>query len=278
MNEKALHNACVFLTVALLLAGCSGQSSSPTAVTPEAEATGKQLPVVSAPPEVVAVEADHLIKEYLANEHGTLTRYDHKLLDVSGTVLFANSDNLGELPQVALHDPNDKSLGPLDVVTCLFSPQDEERVVRLVEGQKVKIRGKLGGFTLGVPLVECQLIDAGAEIALRVSAEELTREAARDFAEAKKKYDDKRLLLTGVVQAVQFDPDGNGTCTLEGCNEKESAPLRVQVRLNRPVSKAITEKLKDLKKGQTVTFKGLASFTQTGGKPTLILLRGYRLN
>src|SRR5262245_16618299 len=90
------------------LAGCSSnakptaadggpKAGGPKADDPKADSSRKTRPT-----ETVTVNAVDLAKEYEADKKAAEKKYADKLIDVTGVVLSANSDNGGDIPQVVL--------------------------------------------------------------------------------------------------------------------------------------------------------------------------------
>ncbi len=117
----------------------------------------------------------------------------------------------------------------------------------------MKIKGKCQGDAMGlyVDLVQCELVEAGPDPALPVTAEQLARDAA-DPPAAEKKYKGKMLSVEGTfVEVIKKGAAVPDVIVLQGHEEKAAKPVRVHASFPGLWQRYI----EGWKKGQKVTLK-----------------------
>jgi hypothetical protein len=273
MRTKLIAAGTVLLLLGLITVGCNPKPEGPktanpppTDDSPPTDKGPKDKDPKTEPPPVVAVSAEDLFKEYKADRNATNKKYHGKLVEVSGPVDSAGSDNVHELPLVYLRATDKK--GTLDWIECYFAATDEQPVNRLCKDQPVKIRGAIreDWIGLGVPLFNCTVVEQGPDPAIPISAVQLTKEYAADKEAADKKYDKKILIIDGVVAEVKPPDDEHKyyRILLEGFDEKAEQPLRVQANCQCAASKRLAALYATVKKGQTLKLKGGAYYIGFG--------------
>jgi hypothetical protein len=144
----------------------------------------------------------------------------------------------------------------LDVVNlmCFLTPEASRKCLHLSKGQKVKVRGKCADtFSFLVRFVECDLIEAGPDTALAVTAEQLVKEFMDDRDAAEKKYKDRQVIVAGEVIDLRESQTADMLTThykmfLKGADSKEGKPVPVEVYMEK-------EDFGRVKKGQQVKVK-----------------------
>jgi hypothetical protein len=118
-------------------------------------------------------------------------RYKGKVIEMSGTVDSARPDPYGLCGYISLEVPND-----LVGVRCVLADKKPWRKVS--PGSKVKVRGMSSDVIAG-DLKPCEIVEAGPNPGVVITARELARLFAADRREAVKKYDEKWAYVKGEV-------------------------------------------------------------------------------
>jgi hypothetical protein len=129
--------------------------------------------------------------EFKKNSEAAKAKYRDKVIEMSGEVTSVRPDVYGEFGRLNLDVPND-AVG----VECWLP--DKKPWTKVSPGSKVKVRGKLWDRFSGV-LNPCEIVEAGPDPAVKISAEELAKQFAADRKAARKKYDDKWAHVKGEV-------------------------------------------------------------------------------
>jgi hypothetical protein len=216
-------------------------------------------------PSAVAVTAEELAKEWAASRSATRQKYKGKRIEVRGVVFEATSDNVSEQPQVLLYSHRDREKGVTNPIDCLFPSREEKRIHSLAQGQTVTIRGTLSDVGHGVPLVDCELVGAGASPAINLTARQLVSDFITDTEEAGKKYNQKPVVVEGVVAEVSVREDGY-RILLQGLPKKET---KVVVNCACRYNKKMRKQLSALARGQAVTVRGRCGVSEFHVEPVV---------
>jgi hypothetical protein len=167
------------LVLVCVAVGCrSGSSPSGGSGSPnkDSKSAVKDLPVV-------AVDQVDLAKEWKADNKAAQQKYSGKRVEVSGVVWLASNNNNGGQPMVTLlgsGDPKNPATLLTQSIQCMFSNADADKVYELATGQKVKIRGSLGEFGAGTPLLDCDLAETGPSTAVKATVSQLVADFKAD--------------------------------------------------------------------------------------------------
>ena len=111
-------------------------------------------PAVNLPPDYV-LTADELYAAYKKNKIAADMKYKEKIVIVSGAVRSIREDIMG-MPYVLLFIGDNEYL--IGGVQCYFKKEDRHVLARLYRSQQVKIRGRVGDYTIGyVGIKDCVL-------------------------------------------------------------------------------------------------------------------------
>jgi hypothetical protein len=235
-----------------LSAGCElkreGTPPSPLAIGSQATPAGtSQDPVF-------AISSEALAKEYEIDAKTSDARYRGKWGTVEGTVddvhFFSSGRASVTLKGFVLGEKK-SLLG--HVARCEFVLAALPKVSELTKGQKLKFKGKCDGERGNnfVDFSACEVLEIGPDPAIRVSAEQLTKDYVADEKAADAGYKDKYLLVDGTV--VQLKEKGSvHHVILEGHDEKSPTPVRVSAAY----AADRKEEFAHLKKGSKVKIKG----------------------
>jgi len=104
------------------------------------------------------VSAPKLYSDYDSNEVSADSKYKGKTLEVTGSVIDV-SKGLFDSVYIAL-DQGGAMGGHVGMVHCYLTDDSEEEAGKLKKGQRVTIRGKCDGATLGIVSVKnCVIVD-----------------------------------------------------------------------------------------------------------------------
>jgi hypothetical protein len=251
-----ISSAAVLL--ACLAQGCSSGTTPPPAPNPAPNPQDQPPPKSRPVKPDWTVTVDELVKEYESNKKAAEEKYGGKVIEVTGKVLDADRLNSDADPQLTITEgPEDRTGRP--IVKCRFSAGWMDDVMPLGNGQPVRIQGKLAlgsGGRYAVPLTECVLVEAGPATAISIKAEDLTKEIAAGWEQAKEKYRNKTLIVTGTV--ADTGKDGNAYLFwLAGHDERAEKPLRVRaVDVLAFTNPTIKREVSGIAKGQAVRVKG----------------------
>jgi hypothetical protein len=265
--KRSLSGGVLLLACAAL--GCNPGSTTGSGSAPQ---TRDSKPAVKDLP-VVGVDQVDLAKEWKADAKAVQQKYSGKRVEVSGVVWLSTSNNAGGQPMVILQgsaDPKNPATFLTQGIQCMFPAADEEKVNGLAAGQKVKVRGTLGEFGAGVPLLDCELAEAGTSTAVKATVDQLVADFKASKQEAEKKYDQKSVLVEAPVADVQWDAGKKRvTFVLEG---KDGA--KVEVLCECDLNEKLRPRLEAVKKGDTIKVMGQG---QAGPFDPAINLRNGKL-
>jgi hypothetical protein len=202
-------------------------------------------------PESLTMSSEELTKECVKDGKAADKKYADKVLLVEGAVL--KSKKSGRDWSVQLFGFKEAGTADDKFVDCEFSQKSPSfaSLSKLVPGQNVKIKGTfVAVFPYGPRIGDCELIETGPDTAIRITAEQLTKEYATNDKAADAKYKGKQLVVEGVV-AVQPAQENTNTVLLEGFNPDAEKPKRVAV-----FSVRLEKEFRALKKGQKVKVRG----------------------
>jgi hypothetical protein len=198
--------------------------------------------------------SQQLAKDYEIDKVAAAAKYTGKWVEVEGpmeSVLVLPSGDVN-IRLVGFEADPKKFSG--HSVRGIPAAADAEKLKSLTRGQMVKLKGKVERETAGmfVDLVPCELVSIGPDPAIRVTADQLTQDYARDAAAADRKYRDKWLLVEGTVAELKEDRAAADCVILEGAGKKDGKPLRVSAAYPADRKKDFAA----LKKGDRVKIKG----------------------
>ena len=170
----ALAAGC--LLVPFAAAGCGSTSGAPV------QALGK--------PDVTITPAQWRA-EFKKDAAAARAKYKGKVIEMSGTVDSARPDPYGLCGYINLEVAND-----FEGVRCVLT--DKTPWKKVSPGSKVKVRGMSSDVIAG-DLKPCEIIEAGPNPGVVVTAPELARQFAADRRAANQKYDDKWAYVKGEV-------------------------------------------------------------------------------
>jgi hypothetical protein len=180
------------LTLILVAAGC-GQTDNPSVgggsfTTERGEGKAPHPSLGKADLIITPVEWR---AEFKKDSQAAKAKYKDKVIEMSGTVSSVRPDPYGLVGYVNLDVPDD-----LEGVRCVLV--DKKPWKKVSPGSKVKMRGKSSDRFSG-DLSPCEIVEAGPNPALTVSAQELTKQFAADRKEARKKYHENWAYVQGEV-------------------------------------------------------------------------------
>jgi len=146
------------------------------------------------------------------------TKYEGKIIELSGEVLRVGEDAFGEFGLIFLEAPKEY----FEFIRC--ATKDLKPWVQLSQGSKVKIRGKIldlppsprprgiawmdAPFWRDQDLYPCEVLEAGPSSALVLSPPVLVSEFRNDAKTAAQKYQDKWAHLDGEIAEYQTTENG----------------------------------------------------------------------
>ena len=141
----------------------------------------------------VTMDVSQWLAEFKEDSKAAKSKYKHKVVELSGTVAQVVQDRYGLVGFVHL-----KVEGDLQGVVC--TTVDNRAMVIVSPGSKVKIRGKVSdpSATTG-QLYPAEIVEAGPNPAVVVSAQKLAKEYGTNVKAAKEKYRDKYVQIDGEV-------------------------------------------------------------------------------
>ncbi len=105
--------------------------------------------------EYVIVSAVDLSKAYNDNKVAADAKYENKDIKVNGVISSIGKD-ITDTPYVSLKGPESSFFG----IQCMFSKDDESKLVDLSKGQSITLTGKLSGEMIGnVILRDCSIVE-----------------------------------------------------------------------------------------------------------------------
>jgi hypothetical protein len=203
----------LFLTTML---GCGGNEKPVPELPPKDKPNDK--PVTPKPiqnpetPPKYSLTAEEYFKEWNKDSKAANAKYADVTIELSGTVGSVGLGNGRPLLQLNTGDQ-------LQYVHCWTT--EKEPWVKAVDGQKVKVRGKvLPSEGRLAQIGDCKIVETGPSPAITVDAASLATEYAKDKQATIKKYEQKILILTGEIAEKRKD-DNSVTLVLKGGNDVE---------------------------------------------------------
>jgi hypothetical protein len=199
------------VTIAILLAGCPGQSGNSGQNGTEsfmAVTTVVRPELAGAGPDFV-LDAKELKKEWTADSKAAKEKYKGKILAISCFV-----DTIAPDSVVVSASPIRYSL--TDVAHCMVPPNKLNRIHRLGNGQKVKVLVKNVSEGIAVDLIAITELEPSNLIEL--TAENLAREFEKDPVVAENKYKEKDIAVSGRIKELKKDQFSH-RATLVGTNK-----------------------------------------------------------
>lgn len=244
--------------LSLLVGLCGGCGEAKKTDTPPPLGSTKSSTTLGSKPAPVAttsenktaysLTAEEMAKECLTDFKAAEAKYKDKTVELSGTLRLAHPIAGFWVDGTPL-----KASDSLDF-ECIPPGSQEERLLWLTKGQKVKVKGRVGFVgPVKISLLDCQFTEL--EPAAKVTAAQLTEEFTKDKAAAEKKYDFKKeIVVEGTVSDL---------VKVKDAFEVRMAGAKPDVRLIFHVKEADWNQLK---KGQHVAVKGTCSiFTEADG-------------
>lgn len=235
----------------LFLVGCGSTPSTPSGSNKPGDGD-KKPPSGKVDFSLTAVD---LAKEFETDKKAAEAKYKGKNLELEAEA-DSPTDRVTDVTMaigIYKADPK-KALGRLVVIS--FNASDTGKVFQLTPGQKIKVRATcFGEFGGSVSLINGVLLEAGPDPALSVKAPELTKAFTDNQEMAQKTYDNKWVLIEGVLLETRKSQFGNDVVIFEGHDEKAEQPVRVKATIVPDLNKTV----KDLKKGAVIKVKGQLS-------------------
>jgi hypothetical protein len=188
----------------------SGMSQGPGKVQ-----TGPAGKADTLPP--LAVTADQLARDFQGDDKAAEAKYRNRWLVVDGVYKESYERKVGgtETRMVYFADYRDPQTGHTSHVGCKVDAASYPAFDGLTPGQKIKVKAQCTGGGYGsVSLDQGQLVEAGKDPALEVSAAQVGGEFAADRKAAEAKYCGRWLLVEGTV--LQANTKDKPAITLEG--------------------------------------------------------------
>src|SRR5882724_5417045 len=151
--------------------------------------------------------------DFKKNAAAAKAKYKGKVVEMSGTVDSARPDPFGNpVGFIDLEVAND----PFGSVRCVLA--DKKPWLKVSPGSKVKVRGKSSDVVSG-DLNPCEIVEAGPNPGVVITAAELTKQFGADRQATKKKYDEKWAYIKGEVSAVTKPQGCAVLLTLKGAGD-----------------------------------------------------------
>jgi hypothetical protein len=199
----------------------------------------------------IAVSDVQFAREFEDDEKAAIRKYRNQILEVDGVVLSTAPTEL------LLKGSFDSAAGKGKRIFCRMAGASQAKASKLSVGQSVKVKGRCeqSAGNGPVPLSWCEVVDAGHDPALTVSAAALTQAYAKDADAADAQYKNKELFVEGDFVAVHEDKSGfapHPLIVLAGADERGAMTLHVEGSFPNSDHQALA----GLKVGQKVTLKG----------------------
>ncbi|MDD2753011.1 MAG: hypothetical protein PHT44_00095 [Candidatus Portnoybacteria bacterium] len=153
--KKKFYKRWWFWAIAIVLLIIIGSSGSSKKNGNQSPASGdqNQQPAQSQQ-EAIKISAVKLSEEYKANEVAADSKYKGKMLEISGIVDSIGKDILS-VPYIALKS---YEYAVIDKVQCMFSKNDESKLIDVAQGQQITLRGEVSGKMGNVLVNGCQIV------------------------------------------------------------------------------------------------------------------------
>jgi hypothetical protein len=180
-----------FLVITLAAPGCSKKEEPPAKGGPSADGGNKELPAQALGKADLTVTPAEWHAAFKKDSEAAKAKYKDKVVEMAGTVRSVGPDPYGEVGYVYLDVPKEL-LG----VRCVLA--DKKPWLKVSPGSKVTVKGR-SSDRIGGDLYPCEIVEAGKDPAVVITAQELAKQFAADRKEARKKYDDKWAHVKGEV-------------------------------------------------------------------------------
>jgi hypothetical protein len=186
----------------------TGLSILALAATSPAGAGKKTTPPPLGKPDLV-VSPEQWAADFKKDSQAARAKYKGKVIEMSGTVSLARPDPYGLCGYISLDVPND-AFG----VRCVLA--DLKPWKKVSPGSKVTVRGKSSDLIAG-DIRPCEVVKAGPNPGVVISAQELARQFAADRKQARQKYNEKWAYIKGEVMEKTAKP-GQASFKLKGAD------------------------------------------------------------
>ncbi len=144
----------VIVVVVLFIIGASGSSNKNNTSNTAGNQGSQQSSQPSPKEEAIKIAAVKLSEEYKANEVAADSKYKGKILEISGIVDSIGKDILN-VPYIALKS---YEYAVIDKVQCMFSKNDESKLIDVAQGQQITLRGEVSGKMGNILVNGCQIV------------------------------------------------------------------------------------------------------------------------
>jgi hypothetical protein len=216
--------------------------------------------------EVVKLDAEQLMLEYLENKKATVQKYRGKVLEVTGLLASPprDPDMSGKL--MGRFHANHPKGGQWLQVHFTLPLKDSDRVKGMIVGQVLKVRARLDTSEAVDPvLLDSQLVEVGNPypVVATLTAEQLAKAFHADPDATNKKYRGRRVEITGVVD-FPFSATHYAHVVVQGYAPDSANDY---TPLNCKFSAAEEDRCLAFSRGQTIKIQG--TFTHVGQGPEL---------
>jgi hypothetical protein len=220
------HRVLSALVLLALLVGCGKDKPTEGDGSKPGEAPGGSASLTDGKAPDYKLTVEEMGEEIKKDRAGTEAKYAGKVLELSGVVEFPIVDDGNQSPIFTL-----KSTKPRTGLETTFSIDcvcdDRSLYGALGREQTVRVRGVYDKFGRLTP---CAVLEKGPDTRVLVTAEQLAADFTANREEARKKYSDKTLVVTGTVTKIK--PHGEGS-TINRLELKGDGKLVVDVGYNK---------------------------------------------
>jgi hypothetical protein len=249
----------LFVLGLLLAPGCSSPAGS------DADADSQASSTESAPEPEVSITAVELADAYEADSSAADGKYKDKWLKVTGQLAGPPTTDAGGDRFIQFLQPDED--GKLWAETFVYLlPEEIEKLDELWRRQEMTIVGKcLGNPNTWPLLLECRIVATGEPIpVIEITAGDLIKQYQEDAKAADEKYEDKVLVISGVVVAKDSDEQ---VVDVAGSEDVGDDPMLVQINYTLSEDDLVAA-LKEYDPGDKIRFKA-----DCGGKPGQNLIK-----
>jgi hypothetical protein len=199
---RALSLVLLSCLAGLLLAGCG-----PTAPSGK-QGEESKVPTSKLGPPDFSMGSRQFVAEFKKDSKAAHQKYKGKTIELLGRVVSVDTNLSGD-PVVMLEGEPKKS----DWAACITAERYPAK--KLAPGQSVSIKGRGHDWFPGPNLLDCEILRVEGPKPQAFTADELAAEVGKDVEAAKKKYEDKWMLLSGEVAEVKFREGGAADAVLK---------------------------------------------------------------
>jgi|SRR5579883_107459 len=149
------------------------------------------------------VTAQDFGKQYQTDANAFRKKYAGTVVELTGTVWTTNPAKR----HVLLHGNKMKDTFFGEYIPCHMPEKLQEQLRGLAKGQQVTFRGKYPKTAAFPGLEECEIVKLGPSTAIPVTVESLVAEFKKDPDAARKKYDEKSVVVRVKVLDAKTDDD-----------------------------------------------------------------------